>query len=245
MTGADRVWAVIEAALAAAPLGPNREPVELLPPLGERERAALEGRLRAPVPSEIAEVLAHARGVRIGIDEVRFDVVEPSFLGDLLPPSAVLVDNDGAGNLRLAPIDARSGAWGPVLFACHDPPVIGVEARTIGEFLRLLGAHYAEPETVLIGVDGPACDAWTQVLPPAEQARSVSTGGPYRGASDPALAAFIAELPADAVVVDLRDAPRGMGFPFSVRYEVLRRHPTELLFALRRRRGLFSRLFYR
>jgi hypothetical protein len=247
MAGASETpWAVIEAALAAAPLGPNRDPVELLPPLGERERAALDGRLRLPAPAEIAEVLARARGVRVGIDEVRFDVIaEPSFLGDLLPESALLVDNDGAGNVWLAPIDPRTGAWGPVVFACHDPPVIGVEARTIAEFLRLLVASYAEPDSVLIGVDGPACDAWTQALPPTSLARSTATGGPYRGVGDPALADFIATLPSDAVVVDLRDAARGIGFPWSIRYEVLRRHPTELLFALRRRRGLFTRLFGR
>ena len=81
------------------------------------------------------------------------------------------------------------------------------------------------------------------MLAPADLSCSASTGGPYRGAGDPALAELIAELPADAVVVDLREAPRGMGFPFAIRYEVVRRHPTELLFALRRRRGLFSRLF--
>lgn len=245
-SGAERPWQVIEAALAAGPLGANGYRVELLPPLDQRERATLDARLRVPPPSEIAEVLARTRGVRIGIDEVRLDVrAEATFLGDLLPESALLVDNDGAGNVWLAPIDPRTGAWGPVLFACHDPPVVGVEARTIAEFLRLLVASYAEPDSVLIGVDGPACDAWSELLPPVGLARSAMRGGPYRGVGDPALADFIAALPADAVVVDLREAPRGVGFPWAVRYEVLRRHPTELLFALRRRRGLFTRLFGR
>lgn len=54
-------------------------------------------------------------------------------LADRLP--CVDMAHDGFGNYWVADLTSRSTEWGPIYFACHDPPVVVFQSPNLSHFL--------------------------------------------------------------------------------------------------------------
>ena len=196
---------MIEAALARDLRDEDGDPVvlELAPPAGAEEIAALEAELGLPLPRELHGLLRRTRGVAGAPLELDFTGAAMAFGGEDLFPAGVPVAADGLGNFWVA--DVRPGAeLAPVFFACHDPPVVVLEARSLAAFLEDVVALLVPPHASRLR------DAHLRGFESAPIPRDEALAG------DPVLAAFAAGLGEDDVVVDLRDAAPGTGFEWGV-----------------------------
>ena len=135
--------------------------------------------------------------------------------------------------------------WGPVFYACHDPPVIAYQAPSIEAFLRdVVAMPVDDPRSPIDEVHERVVNRiWSEnpgLRSPEEALAS----------RDPALREFAATLPGDAMIADMRNARRGDGFSWGrhgPRTEI-RRFGTERIWAIHRppqKPGIFSRLFGR
>jgi cell wall assembly regulator SMI1 len=218
--------------------------LELRPPATDAEIRRLEETLPAPLPEEMRAALGVTTGLANGPLE-SFSLLDLEGFGlEEAFPQAYSIAHDGYGNYWVLDLLPGDGAWGPVFYACHDPPVIAYQAQTIDAFLgdvvamwrpgRSLVDRMHEEEVYRIWRDHPG------LLTPAGAAAS----------DDPVLAGFAASLPAEAWIADLRQARFGDGFAwgrFGPRTEI-RRASRERLWALiapERKPGLLGRLFGR
>jgi hypothetical protein len=148
---------------------------------------------------------------------------------------------DGFGNFWVADLTPAERDVARVFFACHDAPVLLYQSPSVGHFLHELFRMYEPPHASLVDDvhEDRLYRVWRENPGAIEQAAALAS-------DDPVLAAFAATLDERYLVVDLRDAPVGMGLSwgrFGPRTEV-RRHGWERVFACRRpepRRGLLSR----
>ena len=104
-------------------------------------------------------------------------------------------------------LTSRSTVWGPVLYVCHDPPVIAYQCADVGRFIADTLNHAEEPyqspiddvherHVLRIWRDNPGAV-------PQEQALA---------SSDDVIRNFARELTVDHFIVDMRDASTGDGF---------------------------------
>jgi len=124
----------------------RREPLRLLAPPSEDQLRELERTLPAPLPEEIRDLLAVTRGFENGPFEVDFSGYCRDMEGMKIPgnvceffgvfPSALPIATDGCGNDWMIDFTNGSSAWGPVFFACHDPPVFVFTANDLREFIE-------------------------------------------------------------------------------------------------------------
>jgi cell wall assembly regulator SMI1 len=218
--------------------------LELRPPATGGEIPRLEETLPAPLPEEMRAALGVTTGLEHGPLE-SFSLLDLEGFGlEEAFPHAYSIANDGYGNYWVLDLLPGDGAWGPVFYACHDPPVIGYQAETIEAFLGDVVAMWRpgrspvdrmhEEEVHRIWRDHPG------LLTPDGAA----------GSDDPVLAVFAATLPAEARIADLRRARFGEGFAwgrFGPRTDI-RRAGREHLWALippEPKPGLLRRLFGR
>ena len=181
----------------------------LLPPLDEAAIAALEER-GGKLPAEVRKLLSFARGFALDAHEVDFASEETYPLAEPCVPRHRILADDGAGNSWI--VETGGKAWGPVWFACHDPPSLVLQSATLSEFIdevlnecrpgakrRLVtGGVLAEPED----------------LPRVQDLRA----GKVREAA--------LEFPARTRVFEARHRAPGEGFPLrSVRATRLGAHP--------------------
>lgn len=149
---------------------------------------------------------------------------------------------DGWGNFWVADLTPAERDVARVFFACHDAPVLLYQSPSVGHFLHELLRMHTPPHASLVDDvhEDRLFRVWRENPGAITQAEALAS-------DDPVLAQFAATLDEDFFVVDLRDAPVGMGFSwgrFGPRTEV-RRHGWERVFACRRperRPGLLSRL---
>jgi hypothetical protein len=135
--------------------------------------------------------------------------------------------------------------WGPVYFACHDPPVIAYQAPTIEAFLRdCVAMPVDDPRSPIDQVhEGGVNRIWRENPGLIPQSGAVAS-------ADSSLREFANTLSGDAMIADLRTATRGDGFSWGrhgPRTEI-QRFGTERIWAIRRpppKPGFFSRLFGR
>jgi cell wall assembly regulator SMI1 len=218
--------------------------LELRPPATDAEIRRLEETLPAPLPEEMRAALGVTTGLENGPLE-SFSLLDLEGFGlEEAFPHAYSIAHDGSGNYWVLDLLPGDGAWGPVFYACHDPPVIGYQAETIEAFLGDVVARWRpgrspvdrmrEEEVHRIWRDHPG------LLTPDGAA----------GSDDPVLAGFAATLPAEARIADLRRARFGEGFAwgrFGPRTDI-RRAGQERLWAIippERKPGLLRRLFGR
>ena len=217
--------------------------LELRPPATAAEIRKLEDSLPASLPEEMRAALGVSTGLANGPLE-SFSLLDLEGFGlEEAFPHVYSIAHDGYGNYWVLDLLPEPGAWGPVFYACHDPPVIAYQAESIEAFLqdvvamwqpgpRSLVDRMHEEDVHRIWRDDPG------LMTPAAAA----------GSDDPVLAAFAVALPVDGRIADLRGARPGEGFAwgrFGPRTEI-RRAGRERLWALippERKQGLLRRLF--
>ena len=129
---------------------------------------------------------------------------------------------------------------GPIYFCCHDAPVLLVQAVTVQQFVSEVFKMYSPPHQSLIDDvhEDRLFDVWSKNPGVITHATAVVS-------PDPEIRAFAAGLDARFEIIDLREAPIGMGFSWG-RYGAnteVRRFGSEPVFAYRRpeKTGFFSR----
>ncbi|MFN3650990.1 MAG: SMI1/KNR4 family protein [Armatimonadota bacterium] len=214
--------------------------IELLPGLTDAEIELFASRLPCPLPPHIRELLAFCRGFE-GAS------VEPvDFTGELdweftdAFPHGLPIGADGFGNFWVADLLPDSRDWAPIYFASHDPPVILHQSPSLEHFLTEVFKMDTPPFTSAIDDvhEDRLCEVWRHnpgVLPQEECLAS----------PDPELAAFARQLDPSYEIFDLRAGEIGSGFSWG-RYgpaTEIRRFGTLPIFAMKRRKSLFQRLF--
>jgi len=205
----------------------------VLPGLPKPEIDGLAARLGVEIPKEIRDLLEFTSGlVSDGVGQI--DFTGEFGLEEVFPVSVAILP-DGYGNFWVVDVDQRTGTWGPVFFACHDPLAIVVQSDSLSGFLiQALGDR-----------EGSALRHVKEVA--GQNAASALNVEQARQSSDHAIRAFAESLPDSFTIVDLRELKTGSGFSLwkpGHDDEVIRCEG-ELLWAIRfnRRKTLLKRLF--
>jgi hypothetical protein len=219
--------------------------LELLPPADEGDLARLTAGLPGRLPDDVREALLVSKGLAGGPLE-SFSLLDLEGFGlDEVFPHAYSIAHDGFGNFWVLDLLPDTVSWGPVFYACHDPPVIAWQAETIEGFLLDVVGMW-EPGT-RSPVRQMHDEAVHRIWRAEADLRQVSDA---IASKDAILAEFAAALPATALIADLRHATAGEGFAwgrFGPRTEI-RRAGREHLWAVippERKPGLLQRLFGR
>jgi hypothetical protein len=221
----------------------NDQILELQPPATEDEIRTLEARLPCPIPDDIGDALRISKGLANGPLE-SFSLVDLEGFGfEELLPHAYSVAHDGYGNYWVLDLLPSTTMWGPVFYACHDPPVLAYQSPTIEGFLDdALAMWQAGPRSAVDIVHEDVVNRIWRENP------GVMTPAALHESADTVLRALAAPLPPTALVVDLRHPTLGQGFAWG-RFgpkTTVRRAGQERVWALippGRRPGLVSRLF--
>lgn len=238
--------AILEQVVSEQLVDANDEPIEvtLLPGLDDAGVRRLASALGAPLPADIEELVRFARGFefRPVDDAVAFDSGFSFGMETILPRASPLC-GDGYGNSWVVEVQ-RTGAWGPVLFANHDPPVLVVQASDMASFFEQV---FAKGRKLPSALDDVHDDASIRIWLDNPGGRPA---GELRGSEDPTLRDFAASLKDDDRVFDLREQVVGSGFAWGRHgpSAPLRRYRDALLFAVvtpASRPGFFGRLFGR
>ncbi len=147
------------------------------------------------------------------------------------------------GNSWIVDVDPDEGRWGTVFFACHDPPVVVIQAADVGDFVAQILAIGRGDGDETERIRGEAVDrVWLEDPFVVSKADAVNQG-------DAAVTAFAERVPDGLGIADLRAASPGAGFAWSRSgpEEHVVRSGSDLLFAAqpRRRGSLISRLLGR
>ena len=213
----DRVDAVERLRTAATDPGLRDEdgaPVtlDLRPPADEATVAALHDRyaaLGAVVPAELSRLLALTSGTAALLDLDLTGERHSIEIAELLPAGHP-VAADGFGNFWLLDLTPDTVETAPVFFACHDAPVLLVQAETLAGFVdQAVGALEPDRET---GRDTTVDDVHEDRL--FQVGRRAPGAMPWQAAmasGDHALREFAASLDDSWTIVDLRRREVGMG----------------------------------
>jgi cell wall assembly regulator SMI1 len=212
------------------------------PPLPAAEVELLEDELGLALPRELRALLAHTAGLDGLLDIVDFSGRTLDVATDELFAAGLPLATDGFGNFWVADLTPAGRDVAPVFFACHDAPVLLYQSPSVGHFLHELVRMHTPPHASLVDDvhEDRLFRVWRENPGALTQAAALAS-------DDPVLAQFAVTLDEGFFVVDLRDAPVGMGFSwgrFGPRTEV-RRHGWERVFACgppEPRPGLLSRL---
>jgi cell wall assembly regulator SMI1 len=218
------------------------EPFELLPPLSAEELRALEAKLPCRIPSEIRELLLFARGFSGMLDEVHFAGLPGGGFGfEELIPHPVDLAGDGYGNFWVVDLTPDSTSWGPILYACHDAPVLVYQSDTLMHFVEEVLRFGNKPwKSEIDDVhEGLTDRIWREnpgLLSPTE----------CRSGGDPDLAEFAADLDDSWSICDMRNAMLGDGFSWG-RHGAstpIRRFGTKRIFAYQFRKRTWKQLLF-
>jgi hypothetical protein len=213
------------------------ETFRLMPGLTAQQLDQLQATLPCPIPDDVRELLLLSRGFENGPGESTgfagwlgegSPCEEEGFGMEEIFPHPLSIHHDGCGNYWVIDLLPESKTWGPVFYACHDPPVIVYQCATLEEFIKELLRSATPPHTSAIDEvhDRASMHVWRKnpgSVPAAE----------LRTSTDPALREFASGLSDKAHVVDLRSAAPGDGFSwgrFGPKTKLLR-HGTQRIFA--------------
>jgi cell wall assembly regulator SMI1 len=211
--------------------------IHLQPPLAQKELAQLEAETGRKLPPDLRELLLLCRGFEFPpAGTVDFSGRDMSVE---IPFASMPVLADGNGNFWVVDIESEQH-MGPVMFWCHDPAVMVIQAPTLSEFLQ---------QIVDIGRAGHT-DLLAFIR--EERSRKIWTADPYlipaegaRKSADPDLAAFGAELADSFFVADLRKREIGSGFSWGKSDAAIRRFKDKLIFGIEKKKSLLGKLFRR
>ena len=217
--------------------------IELLPPAGEAELARLAASLPGPLPDDVREALLVSTGLANGPLE-SFSLLDLEGFGlEEAFPSAYSIAHDGSGNFWVLDLLPGTVAWGPVFYACHDPPVIAWQAESVERFLLDVVAMW-EP-----GARSPVSLVHNEIVHRVwREHAGLRPITEVTASGDPVLSEFGGTLPDSALVADLRRASVGDGFSwgrFGPRTEIRRAGHAHVwaLIPPERKPGLWQRLF--
>jgi hypothetical protein len=213
---------------------------ELLPGLSRSELREFERQLPCHIPPEIAALLSACRGFCGTVEQVDFTGRDLMFEFDPAFPCGLPIAADGYGNFWVVDLHPHTVRWGPIYFACHDPPVILYQADSLEQYLAELFRKFKPPHQSL--VDDVHEDRLAHVW---QTNPGVLSYEQCLRSRDPILSAFARELDDSFHVIDLRRAKPGDGFCWG-RYgprTVVRRFGTHAVFAYQKQQGFFTRLF--
>jgi hypothetical protein len=146
---------------------------------------------------------------------------------------------DGYGNFWILDAEAGDPFAGPVLFWCHDPPVVVVHAATLAQFFReLFTLDVKGRSQVFVTAQEMAGRIWsagTNLIPVTEATRL----------NDRDMAEFARGLPPSSLIADLRGNEPGTGFSWGKSVTDPKRHGSAALFAIEPKKPIWSRLFHR
>jgi len=222
--------------------------------LSKAEIARFQAELPGPLPPEIAEVLACSAGFEVNLGRLlnsRNRVTGPTVVlftgnGNVALPGVLACPipllGDGFGNFWVVDV-SPNGAWGAVVFVCHDPPVFVIQARDFACFLdQVLDPEKSDPTYALNYVRNAAT---TEIWKNDPWLISVQDG---RRAQDRVLSRFASQLPEGFCIADLRSLKVGSGFSWGKAgpNAEIRRIGTELLFGVEAKPpGYFAKFFSR
>lgn len=217
--------------------------VRLRPGLSRERIAVFEAGLPGPLPSDIKELLAYTEGFELtsarmpismvgGSTHVLFTGREDLSFPELIPFPVVLL-GDGAGNFWAVDVNPN-GTWGVVLFICHDPAVVVIQATDTATFLGQMLDPNDESNSLEYVMRTATMRIWAEDpwLIPVRDARMVD---------DPVISRFAMQLSEAFDVIDLRSKEFGKGFAWGKggpKASILR-NGGELLFAVERKRASF------
>lgn len=236
-------WNVIQEAsgLALESAEGRRVTAVVTPGMGAGEIRQLESELGFKLPAELLELLPHCSGLDGLLDTIiDFTGRSMSFAYEDAFPRCVPLAGDGCGNFWVLDASPEGAPVAPVFFACHDPPVVLYQAPSLAEFLTEVVRGFKPPHRSLVDDvrRDRLFDVWIKnpgTMTPAEAV-----------VGDQVLREFAATLSNDFLIVDLREAPIGMGFSWgrSGPTTEVRRHGDHRLFAYAApaKRGLWARM---
>jgi hypothetical protein len=180
--------------------------LELLPPLADDDLDQFRARLPCALPPQIGELLKFCRGFEGGAA----DTVD--FLGELpygheeIFPNGLPIAGDGFGNFWVVDLHARSTDFGPVYFACHDPPVIALQNTSFSGFLSdVLRLDNEEMSPIDFVHDEATSSIWQDDSVAISRLDALES-------NDQVLQDLAQRLPEGFLIADLRNAKVGNGF---------------------------------
>jgi cell wall assembly regulator SMI1 len=212
--------------------------LELRPGLSESQIADFQNGMGVALPPEIRDLLRysvgfdlHTKSKRSSEAPVRF-TGNPGFAFEETFPKSVPVLPDGVGNYWVVDINANTGKWDCVFFACHDPPVVAIVAPNLLAFLTQLLKSSAD--TASWGFYDTCKEYVNKIwkdepwLMPIQEARS---------SGDPVLSNFATDIADNFYLCDLRKREVGSGFGWGLAGSntTIKRAGTELIFAIETR----------
>lgn len=245
--GLSTTRAIIESALQQDLVDDDQKPVcvRLLPGLSKAELDELTRSLPVPPAADIRELLEFCSGIEGTLEQIDFSgrTLRDGFGAELLP-HGLPIAHDGFGNYWVVDLEPGITDWGPIYFCCHDAPVMLLQSATVMHFVSEVFKMYMPPHTSLVDdvYEDRLFDVWRK--DPGVIAHASAIASPDRD-----IQAFAASLESDFEIIDLRDAPVGMGFSwgrYGPRTEV-KRFGAMAIFAYRRpeKKRLMSRLLGR
>jgi hypothetical protein len=218
--------------------------VILKPGLSKEQLSAFAAQLPGPLPIEVTDLLTYSAGFEIELarllkpDQINVDRTVPVLfrgsgaLGLEFLPYAVDLVGDECGNFWVVDVSPR-GEWGPVIFVCHDPPVIAIQAHDLAGFVsQLLEPEQAE---VLRYVHDQAVTQIWKDDPWLMSAQDAKLSG------DKVIREFANQLSEKFCVADLRSRKVGSGFSWGkagADAEV-KRDGSDLVFGVERKASSF------
>jgi cell wall assembly regulator SMI1 len=214
--------------------------LELLPGLSRSELREFERQLPCRVPPEIKELMSACRGLYGTVEQVDFTGRDLTFEFEAAFPYGLPIAADGYGNFWVVDLRPHTLRWGPIYFACHDPPVVLYQATSLEQFLRELFRMFKLPHQSLIDDvhEDRLAHVWHTNPGVLSYEQCLCSG-------DPTLSAFARELGESFQVIDLRRAKPGDGFSWG-RYGpriLVRRYGMHAVFAYQKPKGFLRRLF--
>ena len=217
--------------------------VTLRPGLSDEEVAQFQTQLPGALPDEIRELLLYSAGFdvasgqllkssRVG-DTARVLFTGSGDVGLSILPCPVALLGDGSGNFWVVDVNP-SGAWGAILFVCHDPPLIAIQAADLASFL----GQVLDPGDSKDTLDYVRNAATTRIWKDDPWLVSVRDA---RLVQDAAVSKFASQLPENFAVADLRSKEVGRGFSWGKAGPSadIRRNGTELLFGVEQKTPSF------
>jgi cell wall assembly regulator SMI1 len=213
------------------------------PGISEAELLAIESKLGALLPEDVRAVAAQCGGFEGPMESISFDGQEPVQWLEEITNHCLGIAEDGFGNGWVVDCLPERERESLVLYVCHDPAVLVVQARSLAEFLD-------DMPKVWLKESGSIIDKVTEEIS-MEIYRSRPRGLTQAEAltsPDEEVAAFAKALDDRFRIFDFRDAPVGYGFCWGENgpNSTFRRHGTSRLLAMApeaKKKNFFARLF--
>jgi hypothetical protein len=235
---------IIQAALTQNLADEGRKPVHLKlePALSPGELDAFICSLPSPPSNDIRDLLSFCSGISGALEQIDFTgrTLDSAFRQEEIFPQALPIAHDGSGNYWVADLSGNAD-WGPIYFCCHDAPVVLVQAATLQQFVGEMVRAFIPPHRSLIDDvhEDRLFDVWRKNPGVIRHAEALAS-------TDAAIRDFASGLDDRFELIDLRNAPVGMGFSWA-RYGArteLKRFGSQPIFAYRKpeKKGLLAKL---